>query len=417
MRFHRLIAAASTALVWCTAASAQSAGCAALAGAGFGSPTVIGTLLLTNQPLDAGEMITISGDSSSIGWGLNGSTPVIAGPFAASPAAPFTETITIGAGGEGRLEIFAAGASVTFTNLNVTCVAPAAGTGGAVGTVTEIAATAQGRALRFSLDRALRDRFDGGVGPAVSQGGIFASSQGLSGGPGQVEFNPWVSLDVRSYNGTFDGTSADVIIGGDWFIGDQLLVGVLAGLGRIDLDGDGTQADADSVLFGGYVAGEPVPDLRLDGYLAVGQAEYSSGGTRFDTDRVFAGASVTGSLDGAGLTIEPRARIDGVWEDFPTGAPTVPGGTARQITAALGGQVTWDDGLGATDLAPFVSLDMEYGAREAADGTDSDFFAPRLGLGVSGPLRGGAFSAGIDAGHTTDDTRDFGAYLNYGFSF
>lgn len=416
------------------AAQAISAGCADL----NASPSR-GTLypryvaVLTSQPFDEGEVVTISGTSAS-GFAAGSwyfyevATNTQLSASFPQPSGAFSETLTVPTGGLQDLAVRENGANFTqLDGVTVSCVAVAADEAFA-DPLSQISRAGTERAITTAMSRNSRARLTGSGGaPVVGQDRLFVSTQSLGFDPDlprnlglRSDYNLWVSADWRSYSDALDGSSADLLVGGDRLVADRALIGLFAGAGRAELEDTASIAKAMSTLVGAYFARKFERDIILDGYLALGTAEYEVDGAEFDTDRTFAGLTLSGVYEGRAGSFQPRLRIAGSWEDFPAYAGSgggVPAGTAHSLRASLGGRFDWAAPLGRTDLRPFLSLDLEYGDAESATGIGSDFVAPRLGLGIAGQVGKGYLDAEFDVGRAAEGVVDAGFRFAFDLRF
>ncbi|SFA91118.1 hypothetical protein SAMN05421688_1684 [Poseidonocella pacifica] len=144
---------------------------------------------------------------------------------------------------------------------------------------------------------------------------------------------------------------------------------------------------------------------------------YEANDEEFETDRYMMGLGLSGSVDHAIGTFEPRIRIDAAREEFPDDIAGLTGGRFEQIVASAGGRFDWNTGILDTGLTPFASLDIEMSRSEDTDGETDSFASPRIGFGLSGSLKGGYLHSSIDVGRVGSDVYDAGLELSYEFKF
>lgn len=410
--------AAAFALAPASAALAQSAGCAALNATPTGDITVMPTATLTMSALNAGETVTISGTGISTMMAMPGAgwfiTDPTAGGGAVSPTydatnAAFSHVFTVASGGMLSFGLQETGPNFTqLLGVSITCVGTASG-----GDVILLSGFAQQHSISSALGRNFRNRF--GLPGAVPQGprNVFASTKGQD-----SEVSAWISLSGRSFWDGYEGSAVDLSFGVDRFVAANTLVGVMVGLNRLSVsDATGASTDADAGMIGLYAAQGLTGGLLADGYLAWSRVSYDAAGSSFDTDRVMAGLGLSGSIEQAAGLLQPRARLSAAWEDFPTGITGVVAGNSEQLTASLGARFDWRDPMPGTALTPFLSVDIEYGRLQDPSGTEDDYLAPRIGLGVNGMVGAGRLSASLDIGQSGSDVYDAGLDLTYEISF
>lgn len=387
---------------------------------------------LTSNPLAEGEVITLTASSvtasepvgtpvwafadtsAGSGFGLGAFSPTFP-----SSNTPISETVAVPTGGIGAFGLTELGP--WFTDLNdvtITCVLAAPPISTAAFDLAEIRTAHQNQSLRFALDRNIRGRIADGSSsePTVTRSNLFMSTDGMN--DGTTSINAWVTVSGRAFFDGYDGYSTDVIAGADWLVGNSSVIGVMAGAGMTDLeDSTISKAETSSYLVGVYGGHGFSSNVQVDGYLAYSGVDYDVSTTSFDTDRWLAGLAISDQVAIASGTLEHRARFFGSWEDFPSGVAGIPGGTTEQYRFSVGMRHEWNAMLPGTYMRPWASLDLEYGRQEDTNNLQSDFVAPRLGVGVSGTVGSGSLSASLDVGRATSDVVDSGVEFSYSLSF
>lgn len=407
-----------------SSALAQSAGCADINGYFAGTVFVRVDALISNLPLSAGETVTISGSqvtrfgSGTEGWYVSdpaSGVPGIFGSAALSPTytsigVPFSETFVVPVGGMLSFGLTETGGN--FTNLNdvrITCGIP----GGGGSQIILISAFAQQKAITTSLGRNYRNRFANAGAAQQPSDGIFASTKGQD-----ADMSAWVSMTGRTYWDGYDGNAVDLTFGVDKFVSANTLLGVMLGVNHLSVsDATGASTDANAAMIGVYAAHSYASGTLTDAYFAWSRVSYDASGSSFDTERWSAGVAVTGAIEQAAGTLQPRARLAASWEDFPTGVTGIVAGTTQQVTTSIGARFDWKEALSGTALKTFASVDFEYGSTKDTAGLRDTFIAPRIGFGVNGMVGAGVLTASFDIGQTTSDVYDAGIDLNYEFSF
>ena len=413
-------------------AFAQSLGCADINGFSSSLVQVRVSQQLTGNPLAEGEVITLT--STSVTSSQVVGTPVWAfadtstasgfGSGAFSPTfpssnTPISETVTVPTGGIGAFGLTEFGPWVTDLNdVTITCVLAAPPITAAAFDLAEISTTHQNQSLRFALDRNIRGRIAdvSSSEPLVTRSNLFMSTDGMN--QGTTSINAWVTVSGRAFFDGYDGYSTDVIAGADWLVGNSSVIGVMAGAGMTDLeDSTISKAETSSYLVGVYGGHGFSSNVQVDGYLAYSGVDYDVSTTSFDTDRWLAGLAISDQVAIASGTLEHRARFFGSWEDFPSGVAGIPGGTTEQYRFSVGVRHEWNAMLPGTYMRPWASLDLEYGRQEDTNNLQSDFVAPRLGVGLSGKVGSGNLSASLDVGRTTSEVLDSGLEVSYNLMF
>lgn len=403
-----------------SSALAQSAGCADINGFSNGFVPVRGDRTISPLPLSAGETVRISGSSvEHFGGGADGwyvsdpfSGPSAFGDGALSPiftatGVPFSETFVVPVGGMLSFGLSETGPiSLNMFDLTLMC-----SVGGS--NLTIFSSVAQQQAITTSLGRNYRNRFGNPGAAEQPSDGIFASTKGQG-----EDISAWVSMTGRTYWDGYDGNAVDLTFGVDKFVSANSLLGVMLGVNRLSVsDATGASTDANAAMIGVYAAHSYADGTLTDAHLAWSRVSYDAAGSSFDTDRWSAGVAVTGVIEQANGTLQPRARLAASWEDFPTGVTGVVAGTTQQVTASIGARFDWKEALSGTALKTFASVDFEYGGTKDTAGLRDTFIAPRFGFGVNGMVGAGVLTASFDVGQTTSDVYDAGIDLNYEFSF
>ncbi|TGD44879.1 autotransporter outer membrane beta-barrel domain-containing protein [Pseudotabrizicola sediminis] len=306
--------------------------------------------------------------------------------------------------------------------ITITCTpaaAPASDT--IVSQAATISAASQSRAISNGIAANTRSRLGAGGSNTVSRSGMFFSTQNATRSALETaEYNLWVSGELRNFNGGLDGFSADLTLGVDRLINENMLAGLLLAYGRTDLDDGLGEATVDSPAIGAYFASRFAGDLILDAYLAYARPETETAGTTFKSDRVSAGLMLSGQYALSTGTMRPFARLNASVEDQPAYTGTngpVAATDLRSHTASVGARFESAVALGSTGLLPYISGAIDYGYTDNGLSASDDFFYPRFGFGVAGPVGTGYVALDVDAGKARSDTYDVGLRLTYEAKF
>lgn len=284
-----------------------------------------------------------------------------------------------------------------------------------------ISANSQMRAIKNGVGNTARGRLGATSSSTASRNQLFISTQNLTRSQLEApEFNAWVSAEGRTYSGGFDGTTADIVIGADKLFSDNVLAGVLLGYGRADVKDASSSAVVNSPAIGAYFASRLAGDLTLDGYISYARPDYDTNSAGFTSDRISLALSLNGDYSTQKANIRPFARLGGYSERQPGYTGTGGAVAANDInayTASLGARFEASTAAGPTRMTPYISAAVDYGySTSTANGSD-DFLAPRLGVGIMGPVGAGYLSLDLDGGKVTSDTYDLGLRATYDFSF
>ena len=190
-----------------------------------------------------------------------------------------------------------------------------------VNTVSAISANSQTTAISTGISTNTRLRLGGNAAASrtqVTRSMAFLSTQSLPGTArefGQPDWNAWVSTEGRQYSGTLDGWSADVSLGVDRLLRDDVLLGGLLGVGRMDVDSSAQNVAVTTVSLGAYFAKRFQDDLYLDGFISAGRPDYQAGNAKFTAQRTAASLALTGSVTEGYLKITPTGKVSAYREN------------------------------------------------------------------------------------------------------
>ena len=382
-----------------------------------------GTQTFSNGPyqsiqMNAGDTLTVSASGSffhidiSSGAPDNFFTSVLGSSFATKSYTASHDGVTA----------YVSGIMLLSATVTVTCTpaaAPASDT--IVSQASTISAASQSRAIANGLTANSRSRLGAGGSNTVSRSGMFFSTQNATRSALETaEYNLWVSGELRNFNGGLDGFSADLTLGVDRLINDNILAGVMLAYGRTDLDDGLGEATVDSPAIGAYFASRFAGDLILDAYLAYARPETETAGTKFKSDRMSAGLMLSGQYALPQGTMRPFARLNASVEDQPAytgGAGPVAANDLRNYTASLGARFESSVPLGRTNLLPYISGAIDYGYTDDGLTGSDNFLYPRIGFGLAGPVGAGYLGLDVDAGKVRSDTYDVGLRLTFEAKF
>jgi hypothetical protein len=353
-------------------ASAEDAGCAALAGSSVTLPASgLASHVTGAVPLRTGETLRLvmSPNGGSAGTGSiaiveNGEAdrPLISGP------APQQIVFTAPYDGMFGLEFRVVGpVPVGFT---VTCatrtaddLAPSTTPDAFVGrraarTMTEDTDQASLRrreAKPDSMDKAIKRNAVLGQDGEAEQVSVVTSIQNIAAAEGQKfaddKLDVWVEGRVSRFEQQFeedgskytaDGQAGMVNLGTDVLIGPGLMVGALVTLDQYDeaYKGIGTGTGSHGVLAGPYASVRLAPDLVFDARAAWGTSENQSDlpdGTHlsYDTDRQFLRGKLSGNRTVLGMQFTPSVVLS-VVEDRIASGPEEDAALLEQENAVMG---------------------------------------------------------------------------------
>ncbi len=375
-----------------------------------------------------GNNVTIlasPGDVFTLATGVSTGLPALQPSNAFFPVFPIPASYTVPAGAVSVT--FRSGGGVGDGFVNITCASSAAAegetTGGAITEATSnIGANSQTDASSTGVSNNTQNRLGGGRDNTASQNRVFLSTQNLPGAQsqfGQPDWNAWIAAEGRSYQGGFDGWSGDVVAGVDTLISNDLLVGALLAYGRVDITSGATRSEVTSLAIGAYFAKRFGGDLFLDGFVSVARPEYQTQGTTFNSNRVSASMTLTGSYTGGRFNVTPFGKLSGYRETLPAFFGTggaVAANTVSNVTLNVGAKVEPLAPL-ASGILPYISLSADAASNTSTLGGSTSFVSPRIGVGFGAALGGGYLSVDLDAGKVRENVRDMGLRATYEFTF
>lgn len=374
-----------------------------------------------NVVVSEGDVVAVNNMSmSSFPSRLSDSRMNSVSPAPASYAVPAGVTsvnITSGSGqmGDGSLTIsctLAADVGAQTSSALLTNTASIIGANSQINaTYTGVSNNAKGRLNGNSTTRNL-----------VTNNTLFFSSQNLPGADkkfGNPDWSAWVSAEGRSYSGSIDGWSADIVTGVDKLVRDDLIIGALLGVGRVEVRNATQSADVNSVAVGAYFAKRFQNDLFLDGFISVARPDYKVDGASFNSNRSSLALSLTGSFTGDKVKLTPSGTLSAYREKLPAyvgNSGAVASSDVSNLNLNIGAKIESLAAM-ANGILPYISLSVDYGSYDNGLSGSQSFFAPRIGVGFGADLGGGYLSVDLDAGEVQDDIRDFGLRASYEFNF
>lgn len=240
-----------------------------------------------------------------------------------------------------------------------------------------------------------------------SGGSAFLSQSGGSG------WTAWVALELRKFDGDYDGNAVNFAGGADYQISDSTALGVMLSFGQSDLDGGAGDFESKNRGVGPYFLHDFGNGLSAEGFLTYEAVDYDVAAGEFDADRISYGLTLKGSANLGGLDVTPFLRLEGFNEDQEAYAAVAQNDVTYR-TLGAGARVDFDMG----DFDPYISLAIENRKLTSESSSDENFNAPRLGFGFDyEPTATSRLSVDIDAGKVLEDTRDYGLILTYEADF
>mgnify|MGYP000026449720 CR=1 FL=1 len=287
--------------------------------------------------------------------------------------------------------------------------------------VATISANGQARAMQAGTSNNARSRLGESSSNIVSRNQLFFSSQNLSHSSiERPELNVWIFAEGRHYSGENDGYSVDVVFGADKLFSNNFLAGLILAYGHTDISYETGSVTANSPAIGAYFATKFAGGVILDGYVSYARPQYKLNGATLKSDRISVSLAVSGDYKTGKLNIRPFTSVHGYRESQPSyigSAGAVAENDIYEYKASLGARFEMNSVLGPTGMTPYMSAAVDYVRTKSTEKGTSDFTAPRLGLGLSGPVGEGYLSIDLDGGKVSSETYDLGFRISYDFYF
>lgn len=324
-----------------------------------------------NATLAAGETITVTKAS---GTGSYYSPSGYVGPFTGS----VTVSVTDADAGVWRFSRSEPGAGLTAS-----CGSGDSAMGDVQSGLSSFVMTNQAAHLAGAVQRNVDGVFNGGAAPSISSSGFFFQSSGLgqvldgtgtlsSKSAAETDWNVWGQGRYTRYEGddnSFSGDQIDLVLGADYRLNADTVLGGLLGFGTTDFDvGTDGGFDANGKTLGAYWA-HRFGGLTADAMLAHTWSDYdvaSAGATgSFDAKRITLAASLRGQVQRPGVTLEPVAQLlyaiedqDGYTDSL---GGTVDAATVKAGRLSLGSRFLFDERVtGAGLYRPWLGLYADY---------------------------------------------------------
>jgi outer membrane autotransporter protein len=200
---------------------------------------------------------------------------------------------------------------------------------------------------------------------------------------------------------------------------NDLILGAVLSVGRVDISDATRKANVTSVSVGAYFAKRFQSDLYLDGFVSAARPNYVVDGTKFTSTRASANLTLSGSMTGGGVKLTPSGTLIAYNESIPsyiTAAGTVAANEIRNLNLNVGARLEPMAPLG-NGILPYIALSVDHRSNQSTLAGKQTFTSPRLGLGFGMELGRGYFSLDMDAGNVQRNVRDFGLRASYELSF
>ncbi|WP_370228048.1 autotransporter domain-containing protein [Cognatishimia sp.] len=300
-----------------------------------------------------------------------------------------------------------ANGSITYT-----CSTGSAGTSADGTTTGELGGASQTNAVSGGASDNADTRFGNG-GNQVGRNSLFVSTQGA--GLNGADWNAWASIDYQKYSNALTGSSLDFVGGVDKLLDDDTLVGVLLGVGRMDLSDGTNSSEQTSIAVGPYFA-HRLDTMIIDGFVTFARPKYETTAGNFTSTRWSLGLSAAGEALPSAPFVAPYFDLVAFRENQPAyGA--VAANSITSYTVSMGAEITALQPLGDSGLTPHMRVGLDAKSTQSTLAATDSFVYGRLGLGVSGQVGAGHMVVDIDYGKTRSDVFNTGLQMRWEFSF
>ncbi|EPX80103.1 autotransporter outer membrane beta-barrel domain-containing protein [Litoreibacter arenae] len=234
----------------------------------------------------------------------------------------------------------------------------------------------------------------------------------------------WGSLDTKRMNGTYSGTSGNLIFGVDALVGSSTIVGLLAGYNRSNVDlPSGQRVKAKGVAVGPYFSTQLSDRLSLDGFIGFARPDYTVDGGQFEGDKTFGNLTLTGSVPLRSAELSPFISIASSREDLPaftSVAPVVAYAPTeiKSFVATIGTGINYNPiDRGNLTYLPTAGFEIDYVRNDDGFGNIDSFTTPRISGGVTILSDVGALNLGANVSRTSEGTTTVGASAAYFWQF
>lgn len=265
----------------------------------------------------------------------------------------------------------------------------------------------QSTTLSTSTARVATNRLRGTTGNSVGTQNLFFSTMNMGGESRRPDINLWIAGSYTEVKGDFDGYAVDLTLGVDRLVGAQSVVGLVLSYGDAELEKDGITGTAHSPAIGAYGAHLLANDLLIDGAIAFARPRLKADGGSVEGERVSISLGLSGSTTLAYSTLTPFVRISGSSSEFPAydnDTGDVEARESQRLDARIGARLDSAQPLGSTGLLPYLSLALSYNHLDTTGQSADTFYAPSVGVGLSGAFAGGQLGLSLQSSQLTLDT-------------
>ncbi|MGL4322300.1 MAG: hypothetical protein ACRCS3_15685 [Paracoccaceae bacterium] len=248
-----------------------------------------------------------------------------------------------------------------------------------------------------------------GVTPGAT--GFTASTSGGTSAPYTGVF----SLGAQTTTGNFSGNMQALVLGADRGLADGSFLGIMLQLGQSEVTAPfSPTVERREILIGPYFSSNLGDDMFLDGYILVGQPDYTVGGVPSNGESLQGSVTLSKGIEQGGRNYVLYSSL-AIKREEP--APT------QEIDATIltiGGSMLSEDKRIANGWRQnYARLEVDFGAYDDSIGTGPiKYVAPRITIGTDIALdSGGTINLSANASAASDATYIIGLRAAYNLQF
>jgi hypothetical protein len=247
-------------------------------------------------------------------------------------------------------------------------------------------------------------------GATPGQTGFTASTSGTS-----APYTGVFSAGAQITTGNFSGNMQALVLGADRGLSDGSFLGIMLQLGQSEVTAPfSPKVERREILIGPYFASSLGRDMFLDGYILVGQPDYTVGGSPSNGESLQGAVTISKGIEQGGRNYVLYSSLS-IKREEP-----VPAQEIDATILTIGGSMLSEDKRIANGWRQnYARLEVDFGAYDDNIGTGPiKYIAPRLTIGTDIALdSGGTINLSANASAASDATYIFGLRAAYNLQF
>jgi hypothetical protein len=247
-------------------------------------------------------------------------------------------------------------------------------------------------------------------GATPGQTGFTASTSGTS-----TAYTGVFSAGAQITTGNFSGNMQALVLGADRGLSDGSFLGIMLQLGQSEVTAPfSPKVERREILIGPYFASSLGSDMFLDGYILVGQPDYTVGGSPSNGESLQGAVTISKGIERGGRNYVLYSSL-AIKREEP-----VPAQEIDATILTIGGSMLSEDKRIANGWRQnYARLEVDFGAYDDNIGTGPiKYIAPRITIGTDIALdSGGTINLSANASAASDATYIFGLRAAYNVQF